>query len=167
MPSIPKIGKKPSRDFTGDTDIITKVINVDASYSKRAYLLKDKISYILEQDVGESRKSWGERSADIKTHTVKSGEYLYLIGEKHGITVQNIKDWNSLTSNVIFSGQKLFVENPASKSQEPVEEVSEKVIESPGTEQPKDEGEKTPAVELKDGEFMWNGVKYKIVKEVI
>ena len=167
MPSTPKIGKKPSKDFTGDTDIITKVIDVNVSYSKRAYLLKDKVSYILEHDVEEARKSWGEKSANIKTHTVKSGEYLYLIGEKYGITVQNIKDWNSLSSNVIYSGQKLFVEDPSKKSQKPVETVPEDVIESPNTEQPKDEGEKTPAVELKDGEFMWNGVKYKIVEEVI
>ena len=140
--------------------------NKSLNINKYFELLKYKISYILEQDVEEARKSWGKKSADIKTHTVKSGEYLYLIGEKHGITVQNIKDWNSLTSNVIFSGQKLFVENPASKSQEPVERVPEKAIESPDAEQPKDEGEKTPAVKLKDGEFMWDGIKYKIVKEV-
>lgn len=167
IPTTPKIGKKPSKDFAGDKDTITKVMDVNIGYSKKAYLLKGKVSWILEQDLEEARKSWGEKSSDIKTHTVKSGEYLYLIGEKYGITVQNIKDWNSLMSNVIYSGQKLFVEDPAKKSQKPVETVPENVIESPNTEQPKDEGEKTLAVELKDGEFMWNGVKYKIVEEVI
>lgn len=167
IPATPKIGKKTSKDFAGDKDTITKIMDVNVGYSKKAYLLKDKISWILEQDLENARKSWGEKSVDIKTHTVKSGEYLYLIGEKYGITVANIKDWNSLSSNVIFSGQKLFVEDPAKKSQKPVETVPENVIESPNTEQPKDEGEKTPAVELKDGEFMWNGVKYKIVEEVI
>ena len=167
IPATPKIGKKPSKDFAGDKDTISKVMDVNIGYSKKAYLLKGKVSWILEQDLEEARKSWGEKSSDIKTHTVKSGEYLYLIGEKYGITVQNIKDWNSLTSNVIYSGQKLFVEDPAKKSQKPVEKVPEKVIEAPAPEQPKDEGNKTPAVELKDGEFMWNGVKYKIVEEVI
>lgn len=167
VPGTPKIGKKPSKDFAGDKDTITKVIDVNVSYSKKAYLLKNKVSYILEQDLEEARNSWSSNASDIKTHTVKSGEYLYLIGEKYGITVANIKDWNSLSSNVIFSGQKLFVEDPAKKSQKPVETVPEDVIEAPAPEQPKDEGNKTPAVELKDGEFMWNGVKYKIVKEVI
>lgn len=167
IPTTPKIGKKPSKDFAGDKDTITKVMDVNISYSKKAYLLKGKVSWILEQDLEEARKSWVEKSSDIKTHTVKSGEYLHLIGEKYGITVANIKDWNSLSSNVIFSGQKLFVEDPAKKSQKPVETVPEDVIEAPAPEQPKDEGDKTPAVELKDGEFMWNGVKYKIVEEVI
>lgn len=167
IPNTPKIGKKPSKDFAGDKDTITKVMDVNVSYSKKAYLLKGKVSWILEQDLEEARKSWNSNASDIKTHTVKSGEYLYLIGEKYGITVANIKDWNSLSSNVIFSGQKLFVEDPAKKSQKPVETVPDDVIESPAPEQPKDEGNKTPAVELKDGEFMWNGVKYKIVKEVV
>lgn len=47
------------------------------------------------------------------THTVKSGEYLYLIASKHGVTVKNLQDWNKLTSNVLKSGQVLIVSNPS------------------------------------------------------
>ena len=48
-------GRKPSKDFTGDKDTITRVMSVNVGYSKRAYLLKDKNSWILEQDLVEAR----------------------------------------------------------------------------------------------------------------
>ena len=51
-------GLKPSKDFTGDKDTITRVMDVDVGYSKRAYLLKDKVSWILEQDLEEPRADW-------------------------------------------------------------------------------------------------------------
>ena len=165
VPNTPTVGKKPSKDFAGDKDTITKVMDVNVSYSKKAYLLKNKISWILEQDLEEPRAGWTSNTSQIKTHTVAKGEYLYLIGEKYGITVANIKDWNSLSSNVLFTGQKLYVEDPAKKSQEPTQPLPPTdVVEVPKEEQPKDEGTNTPAVELKDGEFMWDGVKYKISK---
>lgn len=166
MPNTPTVGKKPSKDFAGDTDTIVKSMAVNVSYSKRAYLLKNKVSWILEQDLEEPRAKWQTANTNIKTHTVKSGEYLYLIGEKYGVTVANIKDWNGLGSNVIFSGQKLFVEDPSKKAQEPTKPLPPTdVVEVPKEEQPKDEGVQTPAIELKDGEFMWEGIKYQIVKK--
>lgn len=45
----------------------------------------------------------------VKTHTVKTGEYLYLIAERYGITVAQLKQWNNLTSNYIYSGDQLKV----------------------------------------------------------
>lgn len=165
MPNTPAVGKKPSKDFAGDTDTIVKSMAVNVSYSKRAYLLKNKVSWILEQDLEEPRAKWQTANANLKTHTVKSGEYLYLIGEKYGVTVANIKDWNGLSSNVIFSGQKLFVEDPSKKAQAPTQPLPPTdVVEAPKEEQPKDSGTETPAIELKDGEFFWEGKKYKITK---
>ncbi len=51
-------GLKPSKDFTGDKDTIMRVMDVNVGYSKRAYLLKDKVSWILEQDLEEPRVDW-------------------------------------------------------------------------------------------------------------
>lgn len=53
-----KEGIAVSKDFTGDKDEIIRVMNVDVGYSKRAYLLKGKYSWILEQDLVEARRSW-------------------------------------------------------------------------------------------------------------
>lgn len=43
------------------------------------------------------------------TYTVKSGDTLSAIALRHGTTVQNLKSWNKLTSDVIYPGQKLSV----------------------------------------------------------
>lgn len=51
-----------------------------------------------------------------KTYTVKPGDYLYKIASAHGITVQNIIDWNNLSSNYLYSGDVLFVTKPSSGS---------------------------------------------------
>lgn len=53
-----KEGIKPSKDFTGDKDVIERVQAVNVGYSKRAYLLKAKKSWVLEQDLVEARNSW-------------------------------------------------------------------------------------------------------------
>lgn len=167
IPNNPEVGAKPSKDFAGDTDIITKVMDVNVGYSKKAYLLKDKISWILEQDLENARDGWKETS-EAKFHTVKSGEYLFLIGEKYGVTVAQIKEWNRLLTNVIYTGQKLYVEDPSQEALIPSQpSLPEKeVIEAPKDDQPEDSGSETPAVELKDGEFMWAGIKYKITKDI-
>lgn len=44
------------------------------------------------------------------TYTVKSGDTLSNIARQYQTTVENIKKWNSLTSDLIFVGQKLFVQ---------------------------------------------------------
>lgn len=51
-------------------------------------------------------------STPAKTYTVKSGDYLYKIASAHGITVENLKDWNNLTSNYLYSGDVLIVSKP-------------------------------------------------------
>jgi membrane-bound lytic murein transglycosylase D len=42
-------------------------------------------------------------------HTVKKGEVLGKVAGRYGVTVSQIKSWNSLRSNVIRSGQKLVI----------------------------------------------------------
>ena len=42
-------------------------------------------------------------------HTVKKGETLYYIARKYNVSVQKIKKWNSLRSNIIKPGQKLVI----------------------------------------------------------
>lgn len=68
-----------------------------------------------------------------KTHTVKSGEYLYSIANRYGISVQNIKDWNKLSTNYIYSGDILVVSKPSNNTPVPKpEEKEEDKNETPG-----------------------------------
>ena len=55
------------------------------------------------------------QAADV--HTVSHGEYLYVIAQKYGVTVENIREWNNLTSDDLYTGDQLIVT--------PVEAVSE------------------------------------------
>ncbi|MBC2287728.1 1,4-beta-N-acetylmuramoylhydrolase [Listeria farberi] len=45
----------------------------------------------------------------VKTYTVKKGDSLWTISRQYKTTVENIKAWNKLTSNMIHVGQKLAI----------------------------------------------------------
>ena len=45
-------------------------------------------------------------------HTVAKGETLFRISRQYGVTVNDLKDWNNLSSNTISVGQKLMVSKP-------------------------------------------------------
>jgi LysM repeat protein len=49
-------------------------------------------------------------------HTVEAKETLFSIATKHGISVQQLKDWNHLTSNEISIGQTLVVKQPSAQT---------------------------------------------------
>jgi membrane-bound lytic murein transglycosylase D len=44
-----------------------------------------------------------------KTHKVQSGESLWSIAKKHGVTVAQLQRWNSLAGNTLRPGQKLTI----------------------------------------------------------
>ncbi len=48
-------------------------------------------------------------SGELITYKVKSGDVLGSIAQRHGTTVTNIKNWNSLSSNTIRVGQNLKI----------------------------------------------------------
>lgn len=50
------------------------------------------------------------------TYTVKSGDTLSGIAARHGVTVNQLKQWNGLTSNNIKVGQKLKLNSSSSSS---------------------------------------------------
>ncbi len=46
----------------------------------------------------------------LKIYTVKSGDSLWSISQKFpGVTIQNIKKWNDISSNKLKSGMKLKI----------------------------------------------------------
>lgn len=86
-----KEGIAVSKDFTGDKDEIIRVMNVNVGYSKRAYLLKNKYSWILEQDLVEARRSWNpipvqpdDTDKGIKEPLPK-GNYVHIEGEYYDL----------------------------------------------------------------------------------
>ena len=49
------------------------------------------------------------------TYTVKHGDTLYEVSKRSGVSMDNIKKWSKLKSNVLYSGQVLQLKAPAPK----------------------------------------------------
>lgn len=47
------------------------------------------------------------------THIVQGGETLFRIAQKYGVSVDDVKAWNGLTSNGLSVGQKLLISKPS------------------------------------------------------
>ncbi|MEA2103062.1 MAG: LysM peptidoglycan-binding domain-containing protein [Candidatus Cloacimonadota bacterium] len=54
---------------------------------------------------------------DTKYHIVKKGETLFGVAQQNKLSVYELKDYNNLASNTIFTGQKLYL-NPQKNSTE-------------------------------------------------
>src|SRR5699024_9274613 len=63
-----------------------------------------------------SNGSSSSSSSGTSTYVVKSGDSLSKIAAAHGVTVQNLRDWNNLSSTVIYIGDKLNVKNNGSSN---------------------------------------------------
>jgi LysM repeat protein len=50
-----------------------------------------------------------EPKEDVQFHTVQSGQTLYAISKLYDASVDDIKEWNNLTSNELSVGQKIIV----------------------------------------------------------
>lgn len=71
------------------------------------------------------------------THAVKSGDTIWALSVKYGVSVQDIMSWNNLSSSSIYVGQKLAIKQTANTAT-PKAEVK--------TEAPADEKQAAPVV---------------------
>lgn len=82
------------------------------------------------------------------THKVKLGDTLYKISSQYNVTVNNLKEWNNLNSDLIIVNQELSVKEGQKKvstekaeTTKPVEKKSTKAVE----EKPKEKEAAKPA----------------------
>ncbi len=59
-----------------------------------------------------------EPSASAPKHVVQAGETLYGIARHYGISLQDLVEWNDLTSNIIKPGMELFIAPPVQRQAE-------------------------------------------------
>ncbi|MBP2966679.1 LysM peptidoglycan-binding domain-containing protein, partial [Acinetobacter baumannii] len=62
-------------------------------------------------DTSNTTKPVDEKPTSGKKHVVKSGDTLYGISLKYGVSVNQIKQWNNLKSDVIYVNQTLIVKD--------------------------------------------------------
>lgn len=74
--------------------------------------------------IGQKLKLYGVKVPKEKTkekattYTVQEGDYLSVIAENYGVSLQNLKDWNELESDVIYPGQELTLVKPVETKKE-------------------------------------------------
>lgn len=89
----------------------------------------------LENDIVQSKPKGNDnpegKHKDEHMHLVKSGETLYSIAKAHGVTVEQLIQWNDLDNkNLIFPETKLFVSDPSvdRKPEGDIEQLAKEVI---------------------------------------
>lgn len=64
---------------------------------------------LLANNSSVSTKGVGYSTNETIRHTVESGENLYIIANRYGVTAQNIRKWNRLKSNRVPRGKRLVI----------------------------------------------------------
>ena len=88
---------------------ISKQYGVSVAEIKEWNNLSDNGLKLGQELMIKEKKEEVPAKASSLTHTVEQGETMYAISKKYGITIQQIKDWNYLTSNELKPGQVIFV----------------------------------------------------------
>lgn len=86
---------------------------VRKSDKKNAYLLDGIISWVLEQDIPEFKVVSTPKPAPVVTkdtiYSVMPNDTLWAISRKYGTTVEQLKSWNNLKSDILIVSQKIIV----------------------------------------------------------
>ena len=86
---------------------ISDIVSIN-KLSDKSYIKPKQTLKIPTKAYDEYRKSIQATSKKIY-YTVKRGDSLSEIAEKHRTSVKNIKKWNGLRSDRIYTGQKLKI----------------------------------------------------------
>jgi len=78
-------------------------------------MIGQKLKLYPPENKKEEKKKEEKKTTKATKHTVEEGENLSSIGEKYGISVSNLKDWNDLEDDVIYTGQELTLVKPDKK----------------------------------------------------
>ncbi|MDI3091674.1 LysM peptidoglycan-binding domain-containing protein [Priestia megaterium] len=86
------------------------------------------------------------------TYTVKSGDTLYRIAKNNGTSVQQLKEWNNLSSHLIYVNQVLKISGTGTVSSAPSAPVQEKTNETQASPAPSN----SKSYKVQPGDTMWS-----------
>jgi len=103
-----KISHQHPRASSGSTSTMPGSVGEsdDMSFSETSF------SELGLPDLSEEPDFDEERTGEPVYHTVKAKETLYRISRNYGVTIDQLKEWNGLTSDLISIGQRLIVSSP-------------------------------------------------------
>ena len=64
-----------------------------------------------------------EEKEETEVYTIEAGDTLFEIAVEFDVAVADLKEWNNLSSDLIFAGKELIVSGEAVKAATPVEEA--------------------------------------------
>ncbi|MBK0292224.1 MULTISPECIES: LysM peptidoglycan-binding domain-containing protein [Priestia] len=86
------------------------------------------------------------------TYTVKSGDTLYRIAKNNGTSVQQLKEWNNLSSHLIYVNQVLKINGTGTVSSSTSAPVQEKTNETQASPAPSN----SKSYKVQPGDTMWS-----------
>ncbi|MHA2960733.1 LysM peptidoglycan-binding and 3D domain-containing protein [Priestia megaterium] len=86
------------------------------------------------------------------TYIVKSGDTLYRIAKNNGTSVQQLKEWNNLSSHLIYVNQMLKISGTGTVSSSPSAPVQEKSNETQASPAPSN----SKSYKVQPGDTMWS-----------
>ena len=86
------------------------------------------------------------------TYTVKSGDTLYRIAKNNGTSVQQLKEWNNLSSHLIYVNQVLKISGTGTVSSSPSAPVQEKTNETQASPAPSN----SKSYKVQPGDTIWS-----------
>lgn len=106
---------KKENKLTSDVIVPGQIIEIDGEKEDKEEVKKDK----------EDKKE--------EVYIIKAGDTLFEIAVEFDVTVAELKEWNNLSSDIIFEGKELIVSGDAAKEAAPVEEApaAEETYEEP------------------------------------
>lgn len=96
---------KKENKLTSDVIVPGQIIEIDGEKEDKEEVKKDK----------EDKKE--------EVYIIKAGDTLFEIAVEFDVTVAELKEWNNLSSDIIFEGKELIVSGDAAKAAAPVEEA--------------------------------------------
>lgn len=108
--TLRRINTQYLRDIVPANEQSTYSLNIPAEYKTRFLELKDSIinskSPVL---TNVSHVNTTPVSGNKIIHRISSGENLWIIAKRYGVTVNSIKEWNNIAGTKIKPGQKLVI----------------------------------------------------------
>ena len=103
-----------------------------------------------KEEKEEVKEDKEDKKEETKVYTIEAGDTLFEIAVEFDVTVADLKEWNNLSSDIIFAGKELIVSGDAVKAATPVEEApavetETETAQAPAQEETYEEPAQTPA----------------------
>lgn len=129
-----------------------QIIQVPATDSNKDLSTESIAKENAQSPISQTKPSATTKKGS-KYHVVVKGETLYRISKENGVTVEQIKEWNNLSSNNVALGQRLKVGEQSLSSSKEVVETQTTVSENKPKKEPTKEIEK-PVTVVKEKEVV-------------